>query len=423
MWDSLVLVVLLGVGASAQQWPDGAGVFNVVKFGAVGDGKTDCHPAFSRAVENVTAAGGGTLFVPAGQFALSQAVVLSGSNIKLLGAGMTLSSLVALTGNSTLVVFDGCGQCGLSSMRLSHAAARSTHASIAATGIATDFTGLGRRARASAPAATTTPCVVASSGAAVTIRRSFWFSASQLWIERVWVAVSASHMANTVTLLDSILLNLLGPSGVRIEGGADGQRVDIVQISRLTANVDQTNGTGFNRSVVWVDIGPGANTVRLDNVGLINGGTGVRMWAPKDEPAGVAPGRPLFVLCNDLEVDFPRGNAVELQRGEEFQLSNGYLQGGGTGAGRLVQSSTAGSGIYVGPQWNSEIMITNTRIFGNKLSGVELAGGVNALLSNNVVADNGGGGKGLRSGVLIRSGVGDFVLQGNSVGAAMKHDR
>ncbi len=75
-----------------------------------------------------------------------------------------------------------------------------------------------------------------------------------------------------------------------------------------------------------IDIGAGANTVRLDNVGLINGGTGVRMGSAANDPAGVAPGRPLFLIANDLEIDFPSGNAVELAAGEDVQLSNSYIQ-------------------------------------------------------------------------------------------------
>ena len=47
--------------------------------------------------------------------------------------------------------------------------------------------------------------------------------------------------------------------------------------------------------VAAADIGGGVNTVRLDNVGLINGGTGVRMSSPSTVPAGLYPGRPLFL--------------------------------------------------------------------------------------------------------------------------------
>ena len=66
--------------------------------------------------------------------------------------------------------------------------------------------------------------------------------------------------------------------------------------------------------------------VRLDNVGLINGGVGVRMSSAAREPAGFYPGRPLFLLANDLEVDYTSGNAIELLGGEEVQLSNAYVQ-------------------------------------------------------------------------------------------------
>ena len=75
-----------------------------------------------------------------------------------------------------------------------------------------------------------------------------------------------------------------------------------------------------------IDIGAGTNTVRLDNVGLINGGVGLRMDSAADEPAGVAPGRPLFLIANDLEVDFAALNAIELLAGEDAQISNSYIQ-------------------------------------------------------------------------------------------------
>lgn len=50
------------------------------------------------------------------------------------------------------------------------------------------------------------------------------------------------------------------------------------------------------------------------------------MDSPTDAPAGVSPGRPLFLIANDLEIDFPLLNAIELGRGEEAQLSNCYVQ-------------------------------------------------------------------------------------------------
>jgi len=247
------------------------------------------------------------------------------------------------------------------------------------------------------------PDLTPSAGAAVVIRGAFDTSLTNLWIEGVWQAVACTQKANTVTILDTIVLSIYGPSAVSISGGASGSRIDIVQMSRITMN--QQALPNENTSTVWIDIGAGVNTVRLDNVGLINGGVGVQMHSPADEPGGVDPGRPLFVFGNDLEIDFPQGNAIELLRGESLLLSNSYIQG----------SKTA-NGIYVGPEWNSEVQVTNSRIFGNALAGVELAGGVRALFSNNIIGDNSANATAAASGIVVRKGVSSFSLTGNHVG-------
>jgi polygalacturonase len=55
--------------------------FDITRFGAVGDGKTDCTEAFRRAINACTKAGGGRVVVPAGSF-LSGAIHLK-SNVNL----------------------------------------------------------------------------------------------------------------------------------------------------------------------------------------------------------------------------------------------------------------------------------------------------------------------------------------------------
>ena len=115
------------------------------------------------------------------------------------------------------------------------------------------------------------------------------------------------------------------------------------------------------------------------------------MSSPSPDPAGFTPGRPLFLLANDLEIDYPSITAVLLLEGEEAQFSNCYIQGAGAGAGagggagggvgsasfntaRNASSNAnhsldplgIGVGIYVGPRWTSEVMVTNSRIFGNQ---------------------------------------------------------
>lgn len=112
----------------------------------------------------------------------------------------------------------------------------------------------------------------------------------------------------------------------------------------------------------------------------------MRMSSPADDPAGEYPGRPLFLLANDLEIDFPSGNAVELLEGEEVQISNGYIQGAGSPVmvDRRANDSSLGVGLLIGAGFNSEVMMSNTRVFGHALSGVEIAGGAHTTISNNV---------------------------------------
>src|SRR5581483_5711995 len=54
--------------AQSPQSVAAEGFFNVRSYGATGDGKTVDTPAINKAIETVAAAGGGTLFFPAGTY-------------------------------------------------------------------------------------------------------------------------------------------------------------------------------------------------------------------------------------------------------------------------------------------------------------------------------------------------------------------
>ncbi len=88
----LQILVALGILASsgfvtqAAQMPL---LFNVVEYGAVGEGKTLCTRAIQKAVKACVAVGGGTVYFPAGKY-LSGAIFLK-SNVTLhIGQGATL---------------------------------------------------------------------------------------------------------------------------------------------------------------------------------------------------------------------------------------------------------------------------------------------------------------------------------------------
>ncbi len=57
-------------------------IYNVVDFGAAGDGKTNDAAAIQRAIDACTAAGGGTVLLPAGRAFRSGTIALK-SNVEL----------------------------------------------------------------------------------------------------------------------------------------------------------------------------------------------------------------------------------------------------------------------------------------------------------------------------------------------------
>jgi hypothetical protein len=72
------LFTATAVGAPARAARDASQTFNLADFGAVGDGQTDDGPALQAALDAVVAAGGGTLLVPAGRYAIVTPVGIAG---------------------------------------------------------------------------------------------------------------------------------------------------------------------------------------------------------------------------------------------------------------------------------------------------------------------------------------------------------
>ena len=67
-------------------------MFNILDYGAVGDGKTLCREAFQRAIDACYAAGGGTVFVPNGSFLMGTVFFRDNIHIKLDAGALILGS-------------------------------------------------------------------------------------------------------------------------------------------------------------------------------------------------------------------------------------------------------------------------------------------------------------------------------------------
>ncbi len=85
-------------------------IFNVLSFGAVGDGVHDDRAAIQAAVDAAYAAGGGTVYLPAGTYAISNgdvkptyAGIQLKSNVTLEGAGMGSSIIKVMSGEAPIL--------------------------------------------------------------------------------------------------------------------------------------------------------------------------------------------------------------------------------------------------------------------------------------------------------------------------------
>jgi polygalacturonase len=79
----------LAIGRPPRPAPAGTHLFDVIRFGAVGDGRTPCTEALQRAIDACGAAGGGTVLVPPGRYATGALTLRSHVELHL-SSGATL---------------------------------------------------------------------------------------------------------------------------------------------------------------------------------------------------------------------------------------------------------------------------------------------------------------------------------------------
>ena len=89
-----------------------AGQYNVMDYGAYGDGTTDDTDAIQAAIDAAGAAGGGEVYIPEGTFRFGTALTVDSDNVTIRGAGMNASILYAdTTSNPSGIVIDEASHC------------------------------------------------------------------------------------------------------------------------------------------------------------------------------------------------------------------------------------------------------------------------------------------------------------------------
>jgi len=88
---TVVALPALGVTFAQGSETDGssaASYFNIVDYGAVGDGKTICTPAIQKAIDGCAASGGGKVIIPTGRFLTNAIFLRSNVHIEVLAGGI-----------------------------------------------------------------------------------------------------------------------------------------------------------------------------------------------------------------------------------------------------------------------------------------------------------------------------------------------
>lgn len=99
--------------------------FNVLDFGAEGDGTADDTSALQDAIDAAEAAGGGIVFVPANTYLVNPLTIDSG-DVEIVGAGIAGSRLKLADGQNTDLLTVSAARVGLRNLRLSANAANQT---------------------------------------------------------------------------------------------------------------------------------------------------------------------------------------------------------------------------------------------------------------------------------------------------------
>lgn len=82
--------MMLLAGATGTMWAQTA--YTITKFGAKGDGTTDCTAAINRTIEKCSKKGGGTVIVPAGTFLTGTVYMKSGVELRLENGAVILGA-------------------------------------------------------------------------------------------------------------------------------------------------------------------------------------------------------------------------------------------------------------------------------------------------------------------------------------------
>jgi hypothetical protein len=319
---------------------------------AVGGAPGDASALLNAAIAATVVRGGGDVVVPCGTWRLGATPVMIMTNIHLRGLGRC-TNVVGSGANSIFVFASGASGAELSDLSFD---GRGMTAGDFATVDGATRIGI-RRILA------TNPYNFLSAR-----------SVNQMWIADCWVG------------------GIRGKYAIRWWGD-DTHRSDVLDL------VGSSFSGASGSKATGIDWDGNANTLAIHSARFTSMGRG--MWI-RNTGAGKA--APSFLFAHDLEVDYPQFEALRIEAGSDYRITNLYAHG-----------SKGENGIYVGPGLTRALRISQGKITGHYKAGINTAS--NVILEGSDVAGNSLEGKSVYSGVEVESG-GSFTDSGSVIGSS-----
>lgn len=382
-WRGCGQLIAAGIVLLAGAAPVALGAGRSVKdFGADGTGARDDTDAIRRTIEAVSsdpAGRGGIVFLPAGQYVITDTLNLSGAGITIEGEGRgapgkpSTGTVLVLQGGktNTAVRLNNCRYSGVRNLTIG-----------------------GNRGAA----------VTAENGPAIQLVSTYHCFVKEVLLLSTVCGVEILNGISPV-LEDVDVKNPTGRYGFWVHGagGPERRKLDAAAFTRLSG------GAGGNADVEWLVVGPNVDGMAVHYARFV---AGSRALVLRGGDATRGDTRPKYIHTYMFGTDHARHEAVLLEAGNDVFMVDTW-----------IGQNTHASGMVIGKDFTGGAAFTNLRIRGSGGHGLHILGGRNIYVSNPLIGacatnrDLHPANAASGCGILIERGVRQVRITGGGVGA------
>ncbi len=401
-------------------------VFNVKDYGALGNNVADDTAAFTAAIAACSAAGGGVVYAPAGNYRLTSLTVTSNA-VVIRGAGIffgTTLRCTATTGN--VVTFSGAQHSGIEDLLIDYTGRPTAGFAVAFTNNAYQCYADNVRVNQGFGG------VQVNGGTEIRLKG---INLRQLYGPQGFHMTGTAGVRSYRAVLDDIVCDspyVTSPAITSVKTYANSTAYavgDVVRIAAagiyqvVTAGTSAASGTGptggtfttnvtdgtvqwryiCNADLTWIQQDSYFYSLVINKAALLNGYNGF----VQSDTAAAGSSYPIWAFVWGLEVDHSFQTGVRLIAGEGCYIGGSWLG----------SSLTANGAAVVGTHRGEVAIYGGTRIMGNAQHGVLLnSGPTNTAITGCFIGDNSVLTLNTYHGITVGSNATRFTITGNIIG-------